>query len=149
MTSRLDRRTALIAAGSALLLLALAFLFVRTQATGYKDQVQALALLRELRDAVHRWDADGLRLANDRGSAQGSVPDRGPIVARIFHELDQAGGRAGLGDQVAQMRSGMTEKEAAFKALRAAHGRFIESLSGAREAPGAPPRGRRPRPQPP
>jgi signal transduction histidine kinase len=134
MTSRLDRRTALIAAGSALLLLALAFLFVRTQASGYKDQVQALALLRELRDATQRWDADGLRLANDLGSAQAAVPDRGPIVSRIFHELTQVGPRAGIGEQVPQLRAGVADKDAAFKALRGAHDRFLAAFSGARES---------------
>jgi signal transduction histidine kinase len=134
MTSRLDRRTALIAAGSALLLLALAFLFVRTQATGYKDQVQALALLRELRDAVQRWDADGLRLANDLGSTQAAVPDRGPILSRIFHELAHVGGRAGLAEQVPQLRSGITDKDSAYKALRERHGRFLEAFAAARES---------------
>ena len=128
------RRTALVVAGSALLLLALAFLFVRTQASGYKDQVRALALLRELRDADARWDADALRLANDLRSAQVTVPDRGPIIARIFQELGHANAGAALAGEVPQLRAGIAAKQEAFRVLRAAHARSLESLRAADEA---------------
>ena len=133
MTPRV-RRTALLAAGAALLLLALAFLFVRTQASGYKHQAQAVGLLRELRDADARWDADALRLANELGERPTAVPDRGPIVARILQELQRAGSDAGIAAPVAQLRAGMASKLEAFKALQAAHMRSLEALALAREA---------------
>src|SRR5687767_1862946 len=133
MTSR-SRKSAFLVAGAALLLLALAFLFVRTQASGYKDQVQALALLRELRDADARWDVDALRLANDLGATQASVSDRWPIIARIFQELEHGEGRAALVGQIPRLRAGMAAKNDAFRALRSAHARSLDALRTAREA---------------
>ncbi len=133
MTPR-SRKSALLVAGAALLLLALAFLFVRTQASGYKDQVQALALLRELHDADARWDADALRLANDLGTTQAAVADRWPIITRIFQELGRGEGRAALAGEIAKLRAEMTAKNEAFRALREAHARSLEALAAAREA---------------
>lgn len=149
MTPRDNRRTALLAAGAALLLLTLAFLFVRTQAAGYKDQARAVGLLRELRDVDRRWDADALRIANDLGTTQAPVPDRAPIVSRIFHELEQAG--TAVGGPVAPLRAAMDEKAAAFRAFREAHARSLDSARAASEAlsalvaEAAPMRGRDPR----
>jgi signal transduction histidine kinase len=119
-----------------LLLLALAFLFVRTMATGYKDQLQAVSLLRELRDVDARWDADALRVANDL-SGKASIPDRTPIVNRIFNELGQGGAKAALGAQLDQLRAGMAQKQQAFAALRQAHDRSLEAIAAAREALGS------------
>ena len=133
MTPR-ARRTALLAAGAAVLLLALAFLFVRTTATGYKDQAQAVALLRELRDADTRWDADGLRLADDLGDRPASAPDRGPVVTRVLQELDRLGPRGVPAPQLSQLRAGMAAKQEAWAALKGAHARSLEALAAAREA---------------
>jgi two-component system NtrC family sensor kinase len=133
MTPR-ARRTALLAAGAALLLLALAFLFVRTHASGYKEQAQAVALLRELRDADTRWEADGLRLANDLGARQASAPDRGPVVARVLQELERLGTNGLPAAELAQLRAGMASKQQAWEALRSAHARSLEALGAAREA---------------
>ena len=129
-----DRRTAFLVAGAALLLLALAFLFVRTQSTGYKDQVQALSLLRELRDADLRWDADALRVANDLGKAQAAVADRGGIIGRIFQELQHGSGQGELAAQVPQLRAGVATKQEAFRTLRTTHATSLEALATAREA---------------
>jgi two-component system NtrC family sensor kinase len=129
-----DRRTALLVAGAALLLMALAFLFVRTQSTGYKDQVQALSLLRELRDADLRWDADALRIANDLGATQAAVADRGAIIGRIFQELQHGNGQTQLAAQVPHLRAGMAAKQEAFRSLRTAHATSLEALATAREA---------------
>src|SRR5688572_106395 len=133
MTPR-ARRSALLAAGAAVLLMALAFLFVRTMATGYKDQLQAVGLLRELRDADARWDADALRMANDLGAKPLAIPDRGPMTQRIFHELERGGARAAVGEQLAQLRAGMSSKQEAFRALREAHERSLEAIGASREA---------------
>lgn len=126
----------MLAAGAAVLLLALAFLFVKTMATGYKDKVHAVSLLRELRDADARWDADALRLANDL-AAKPSVPDRAPFIDRILNELERSGAKAALGPQVGQLREGITSKQEAYAALRKAHDRSVEAISSARDALGA------------
>src|SRR5688572_1225294 len=133
MTPR-ARRTALLAAGAAVLLLALAFLFVKTMASGYKEQVQAIALLRELRDADTRWEADAVRLANDLGDRPAAVPDRSPMVARILQELQGLRGEAAPEGELAQIRASVAAKQEAFSALKAAHARSLAALAEAREA---------------
>src|SRR5688572_12223841 len=130
----LARRTALLVASAALLLLALAFLFVRTHASGYKEQAQAVALLRELRDADTRWEADGLRLANDLGARPASAPDRGPVVTRVLQELERLGPNGLPAAELAQLRAGMASKQQAWVALKGAHTRSLEALGAAREA---------------
>ncbi len=133
MSPRRARKSLFVALAAALLLGALAFLFVKTLSSGYKDDAQALALLRELRDMDARWDLDGLRIANDFAATPAAVADRSIIVARIFHELEHGAGRTAVGPQVPALRSGMAEKEAAFRALRAAHNRSMEALRSTRE----------------
>jgi two-component system NtrC family sensor kinase len=123
----------MLAAAAAVLLLALAFLFVKTMATGYKDLLQAVSLLRELRDADARWDADALRLANDLGSKP-AIPDRAPVIGRILNELERGGAKAALATQLGQLRAGMASKQQAFTALRGAHDRSLESIGAARDA---------------
>jgi signal transduction histidine kinase len=130
-----SNRTALLIVGSAILLLMLAFLFVRTQASGYRDQVQVMNLLRELRDAAKRWDNDALSLANDLAATQVAVPDRAPIRARIFQELERGPGGTVLGeDEVRKLRAGVNEREAAFRALREAHARSLTAMEAARQS---------------
>jgi len=128
------RKSALLALAGAALLGTLAFLFVKTQSAGYKDDAQALALLRELRDMDAGWDVDGMRLANDFNPTQASVADRSRIVSRIFQELEHGAARTSAGSQIPALRAGMAEKQVAFRALRAAHGQSLESLVAAREA---------------
>jgi signal transduction histidine kinase len=124
----------MLAVGAAMLLLALAFLFVRTQASGYKDQLQAVGLLRELRDADARWDSDALRLANDASDRPAEFTDRSPFVSRILQELQGLGSGSTLPAQVPHLRAGMAAKQEAFQSLKAAHGRSIEAMAVAREA---------------
>ena len=129
------RKAILLVAASAALLLALAFLFVRTQASGYRDQVQVLALLRELRDASQRWDGDALTLANDLAATQGAVPERGPIRARILQELERGPGKGVLGEaELQRIRGGLSERDAAFRALREAHGQSLAARETARRS---------------
>jgi signal transduction histidine kinase len=132
MTPR-ARRSALLAAGAALLLLALAFLFVRTMATGYKDQLQAVSLLRELRDADARWDADALQLANEIGAKAAATPDRTAIIGRILQELERGGAHSAVAGTLPQLKSGVESKRQAFQALKAAHERSLAALAAARE----------------
>jgi signal transduction histidine kinase len=135
MSLRSKRRTVLLVAASAALLLALAFLFVRTQASGYRDQVHVLGLLRELRDGAQRWDSDALALANDFTSAEARVPDRAPIRALILQELEHGAGKAVVGpEELGRIRAGVVEREAAFGALREAHARSLAAHEGARRS---------------
>jgi signal transduction histidine kinase len=120
----------------AVLLAALVFLFVKTQSAGYKDDAQALALLRELRDMDSGWDADGLRLANDLASRPGAYSDRSMVMARIFQELEHGRGHAAGGTQIAALRAMLTEKRAAFSVLRDAHTESVAALAMAREGLG-------------
>ena len=84
MSPRCARRSAFVALAAALLLGTLAFLFVKTLASGYKDDTEALALLRELRDMDARWDLDGLRVANDFAPTPAAVPDRSIFLWVLF-----------------------------------------------------------------
>jgi signal transduction histidine kinase len=120
----------------AVLLAALVFLFVKTQSAGYKDDAQALALLRELRDMDAGWDGDALRLANDLAARPGAYSDRSMVMARIFQELEHFQGRAAAGAQLPALRAMLTEKRAAFSALRDAHTQSVAALAVARDSLG-------------
>jgi signal transduction histidine kinase len=134
MSPRRARKTIILALAAAALLGALAFLFAKTQGSGYKDDVQALALLRELRDMDARWDMDGLRVANDFSASPLPVPDRSVVVSRIFQELEHGPGRAAVGAQIPALRAGIAEKQAAFRTLLAAHAHSMGALKTARES---------------
>jgi signal transduction histidine kinase len=113
---------------------ALVFLFVKTQSAGYKEDANALALLRELRDMDTGWNADALRLANDFATVPAAVPDRSAIVGRIFQELEHGQARQAMGAQVPALRASFRDKQSAFARLRAAHTRSVEALRAARES---------------
>src|SRR5437763_2347703 len=132
---RMSLRTLGVAAAAAFLLFALAFLFVRTQTSGYRGQVEVLALLRELRDSAQRWDNDALSMANDLGMSQAAIPERGPMRARILQELESPSARAVLGEEeVKRLRAGLNEREAAFRGLREAHARSLVALEAVRQS---------------
>jgi signal transduction histidine kinase len=133
MIPRRARQTALLAAAAAVLLGTLGFLFAKTQSSGYKDDMQAMALLRELRDMDARWDADALRIANDISRDKASIADRAPVVDRILRELAQGAGGKPLQAQVAALRTGMSQRQAAFGALREAHAASLQALEAARD----------------
>ena len=99
----------------------LVFLFAKTQSADHKNYAEALALLRELRDLDARWDNDAARLVNEVASAAPAVPERSVIFGRILQELSQEPSRAAIGERVVTLRSGFTEKQVAFRALRDRH----------------------------
>jgi two-component system NtrC family sensor kinase len=134
MSPQRVRKTLLLGFFAAALLGTLVFLFAKTQSSGYKDDAHAVALLRELRDMDTRWDLDGLRVANDFSPNPVPLPNRGTVIARIFQELEHGPGRAAVGAQIPALRAGMNDKEAAFRALRNAHGQTLEALRTARES---------------
>ena len=134
MSPQRVRKSLVLGLCAAALLGTLAFLFAKTQSSGYKDDAHAVALLRELRDMDTRWDLDGLRVANDFSPNPVPVPNRGTVIARIFQELEHGPGRAAVGAQIPALRAGMSEKEAAFRALRSAHAQTLDALRTARES---------------
>jgi two-component system NtrC family sensor kinase len=133
MSPRSARKAAILVSVAVALLATLAFLFAKTQASGYKADAGAVALLRELRDMDTRWDLDGLRVANDFGVTPAPVADRGVIVARIFQELENAPARPELAAQVRLLRAAMAQKQEAFAKLRAAHARTVAAYATARD----------------
>jgi len=126
MTMSRRTRTALIAATAALLLGSLAFLFVKSNAAEHKADAQALALLHELSALNQRWDADAVRLANTLVPVVPPVPDRGPILARIFHEMEHGPVSEALAMNAGMLRAGMEEKQAAYQTLRERHARSLQ-----------------------
>jgi two-component system NtrC family sensor kinase len=134
MTPRTARRTIPVALAALVLLGLLAFLFAKTQSAGYKDQVSALALLRELRDTDARWDIDALRLANDFSVIPAPITDRSAVVSRILQALENGPARAAAGLQLPAIRAAVTEKQAAFAKLRETHARSTTALDAARES---------------
>jgi two-component system NtrC family sensor kinase len=134
MSPRRARTTALVALASLALLGLLAFLFAKTQSAGYKDQVNALTLLRELRDMDTRWDLDGLRVANDFSATALPVADRSVVIARILQELENGPRRAAGEFDATSIRAAIDGKRVEFAKLRAAHARSMKALEVARGA---------------
>lgn len=134
MTPLRPSRRAWFAAAALALLGLLVFLFVKTDASHYRDEAAALALVRELKDVDTRWDVDALRMTDALSGAAPPLPDRGPIIARILHELGQTGPREALGPLYEPIRAGVVEKQAAFRGLIKAHGDTLASIEAAREA---------------
>ena len=132
ITSR-KNRTALMAAAAALLLGSLAFLFVKSNAAEHKTDAQALALLHELGALNQRWDADALRIANTLVPVVPPVPDRAPILARIFQEMERGPASGVLAANVAALRAGIEEKQAAYQTLRQRHARSLQAADVFRE----------------
>jgi len=115
-------RGALMALGAALLLGALAFLFVKTAGIDFRHDAQALNLMREMIALDNHWNDETGRLVNDlQGSTR--VSDLSAMMGRTLAEAerDQAASRKDL----AALRAGLDEKTAAFKALRDAHSRTM------------------------
>ena len=113
-------RGALMALGAAILLAALVFLFVKTAGIDFRPEAQALNLLREMHDFDSHWDDEAARYSNDF-SASSPRGDFAAMMRRTLSELERATNRDSFRNELAQLRAGLDEKDAAFKALRAAH----------------------------
>ncbi len=117
-------RGAVTAIGAAILLAALVFLFAKTAGTDFRQDSQALNLLREMRSLDSHWDDYAARLANDfRGTTPQS--DFAGMIARVLSETERATTRESFRKELAQLRAGLDEKTAAFTAFREAHGRAL------------------------
>ena len=128
------RHLAPIAAAPLLLLGALVFLIVKTQAIDFQRDAQALALLREMKDLDARWTTDALRLANDFTARDTAFADRGALLARPLQELEREFKRGALASEWPRLRSALSEKQSADAALRAAHARTVEAWRAADES---------------
>ena len=119
-------RGVLGALGAAFLLGTLVFLFVKTAGIDFKHDSNALSLLREMKDFDSRWDDDAVRISNDFAGAAPQA-DFAAMMGRILHEVDRLATRESLRKEIARLRSALTEKETAFKALRDAHRASVEA----------------------
>ena len=124
-------------AAAALLLGTLGFLFAKTQSVDHKGANAAVGLLRELGELDARWDQDALRMANDLSSPPASIPNRGALMARVIQELEREPSRGALGDKLAQLLAGLSEKQSAYRTLRRAHAHSREAYGTASDALGA------------
>jgi signal transduction histidine kinase len=121
-----NTRSALAALGAAVLLGALVFLFVKTAGIDFQHDAHALSVLREMKDLDSHWDDDAARIANDFTAAAPQA-DFAAMMSRILSELERGAPREAFRKELMQLRSGLSEKEAAFKALREAHARSVEA----------------------
>ena len=119
-------RGALMALGAAILLAALAFLFVKTAGIDFRQDAQALTLLREMRDLDSHWDDEAARLANDFAAPQ-ARGDFAAMIGRMLTELERGATRAASRKEAEQLRVALGEKNNAFGALRTAHARSVET----------------------
>ena len=97
-------RGALMALGAALLLGALAFLFVKTAGIDFRHDAQALNLMREMIALDNHWNDETGRLVNDlQGNTR--VSDLSAMMGRTLAEAerDQAASRKDL----AALRAGL------------------------------------------
>ncbi|MBC8021821.1 MAG: hypothetical protein H7Y14_01805 [Burkholderiales bacterium] len=117
-------RGAAMAIGAAILLAALVFLFAKTAGTDFRQDSQALNLMREMRSLDSHWDDYAARLANDfRGTTPQS--DFAGMIGRVLSEAERATTRESFRKELALLRAGLDEKAATFKAFREAHGRAL------------------------
>lgn len=137
MTTSRRTRTVLLGTAGGILLATLAFLFVKSNAADHKAEAQALALLHELAQLNQRWDADALRLANTLTVVVPPLPDRVPILTRIFQEIEHGPGRDVLTLNAASLRAGMEEKQATYQTLQQRHARSLQTAEIFRERLGA------------
>ena len=119
-------RGALMALGAASLLVALVFLFVKTAGIDFRQDSQALSLLREMRDLDNHWDDEATRLANDLNGTQ-PRGDFGAMIGRTLAELERAASRDAFRKELSELRAALSEKNDAFAALRAAHSSSVET----------------------
>jgi len=133
MTINRKTRTALLTSAGIALLAALGFLFVKSNTAGHKAEVQALVLLRELAEHNQRWDSDALRLGNTLTPVVPALPDRRPIITRIFQEMENGPARDALAADVSALHAGMEEKVAAYTTLQQRHARSLQAVDAFRE----------------
>ena len=127
-------RTSVAAFFAVALLGTLAFLFIRTAGTDFRNDFQVLERLRELRELDQRWDEEALRLAATLEGAPPPTFEPGPRAERLAFELDRHPGGEVVREEIARIRAGILEKRKAHEAFVAAHGQSVQALRSADEA---------------
>ncbi|MGZ5074368.1 MAG: sensor histidine kinase [Usitatibacter sp.] len=127
-------RSAPVALGAAFLLGVLVFLFVKTAGIDFKHDSHALTLLREMKDFDAHWDDEAARISNEFGPAAAAQADFAALIRRDLSDLDREAVSEAFRKELLQLRTGLQEKEAAFKSLREAHGRSVETAREMDEA---------------
>jgi signal transduction histidine kinase len=120
-------RSALGALGAAFLLGALIFLYAKTAGTDFKHDSHALTLLRAMKDLDSHWDDEATRRSNDVSGTAAAQSDFGAMMRRNLAELDRGATSESFTKELAQLRRGLDDKDAAFKTLRDAHARTVEA----------------------
>jgi len=119
-------RGALMALGAAILLAALVFLFIKTAGVDFRQDSQALSLLREMRDLDSHWDDEANRLANDLNGTQ-PRGDFAAMIGRTLTELERGGSRDAFRKELSDLRVALGDKNNAFAALRTMHAGSVEA----------------------
>ena len=83
-------RQALIGVACALLVLALGYLYYKTQGTDIKRAGEVLAALRDLKEIDARWDVEILRLRAELAVPRPPLADQGPMLTRLRKDLAAA-----------------------------------------------------------
>ena len=99
---------------------ALAVLFQRTQASDIASGATSLRILRELRTADLRWNADAATLLGSNGTASAAPAIQ---VERLLRDLRNTATTLPPTRDLDALDTAAREKQAAFDALRAAHRR--------------------------
>jgi len=147
-------KNALVVVLSALLIAALAFLYLKTEAIDLREKNEILTLLRELKDIDSKWDADVLRMRSELALAARALVDRARSARQALDRFARAAGSTGSGalnrglaplqkafSQKAELVEAFgQESTAARRALQASLTMTTEAAARAREARLAEPR---------
>jgi signal transduction histidine kinase len=139
---------ALLVVLSALLLAALAFLYLKTEAIDLREKNEVLALLRELKEIDSRWDVDVLRVRSELTLATQPAVDRAQRAAQALDRLArvaQSTDSRALDQGLAELRKAFAQKAelveafaresaSARRALQAGLGMTADAAAWAHEA---------------
>jgi two-component system, NtrC family, sensor kinase len=123
-------RQGLAAAGAVLLVVVLAFLYVRTQGPDIKRSNEVLAALRMLKEFDARWDVDVMRLRTEISPPKPSPPDHAAVLARIRKDLLEAS--QALDSPV--LSRGLPDLDSAFAQKAEMMDKFRKANAAVREA---------------
>jgi len=123
-------KNALLVVLSALLIGALAFLYLKTEAIDLREKNEILTLLRELKEIDSRWDVDVLRARSELAPASRAPLDRAQRSGQALDRLARAAQstRSGALDQ------GLAELRKAFEQKAELVGAFMRESTAARRA---------------
>lgn len=141
-------KNALLVVPSALLIAALAFLYLKTEAIDLREKNEILTLLRELKEIDSRWDVDVLRARSELAAPSRAPLDRAQRAAQALDRLARAAqstNSSALDQGLADLRKAFAQKAerveafgrestAARRALQAELAVTTEAAAWARDA---------------